>query len=95
MEMWDDENNAINHNLPKKKPHVPQQQGSMKCTYYMMLNLFQYLTTQRKGLDVILNYDKWFNPKKLEEMWSTIYKIIEYAITTKWKKELPNKNEAM
>jgi len=42
-----------------------------------------------------LNYDKWFNPKKLKEMWSTIYKIIEYAMTTKWKKELPNKNEEM
>ncbi len=34
MEMWDDESNAINHNLPKKKPLVPQQQGSMKCTYH-------------------------------------------------------------
>lgn len=61
----------------------------------MMLNLFQYLIAWQKGLDVILNYDKCFNPKKLEEMWGTIYKIIEYVMTTKWKKELPNKNEAM
>jgi len=44
MEVWDDEGKAVTYSLPWKKPLVPQQQGNMKCAYYMMLNL---LSTSR------------------------------------------------
>jgi hypothetical protein len=39
MEVWDDEGKAIIYSLPWKKHLVPQQQGSMECAYYMLLNL--------------------------------------------------------
>jgi hypothetical protein len=40
MEAWDVEGKAVISSVPRKKPLVPQQQGGMECTYYMMLNLF-------------------------------------------------------
>jgi hypothetical protein len=40
MDAWDDESKVVISSLLWKKPLFPQQQGSTKCTYYMMLNLF-------------------------------------------------------
>jgi hypothetical protein len=45
------------------------------------VNLFQYLKAQQKGLDIILDGDKWFNTKKPKELWGTTYKIIEKVVT--------------
>lgn len=95
MEAWDDESEAIIYSLPWKKPLIPQQQGSTKCTYYMMLKLLQYLEALWKGPNVILHGGKWSITKDVEELQGVVYKIIEDAVSIKWKKEFADRNEIM
>ncbi len=95
MDAWDDESKVVISSLLWKKPLFPQQQGSTKCTYYMMLNLFQYFKARHKGLDTIFDGGKWFTAKDAKELWGAVYKIIEDAMLVKWRKEFPNRDETM
>jgi hypothetical protein len=60
-----------------------------------MLKLLQYLEALWKGPNTILDGGKWSITKDVEELRGAVYKIIEDAVSIKWKKEFTDRNEIM